>query len=387
MKRIITVTLLICCMSMSGCGRTIETYTPPTDSEVVESNIKTTDGDYIVIGSADEEAYATYGKSKETTVEETPKEVLEEVVEEAPKNASVSPTEAKGLLILEMHWLNLNQLDFNFYMVDPETGKYEPAAKFTFDDPSYSSSRDVIQPAYPIFANYSDIISQDWTKVAATKIFHENQATHAGWIDANGEFFDVTEALNEQEQDVFEDALEWEAHGFQDELFIYSLKLGYGKAPKYRAVDINDLRPGASWEIESPSSLVPGYGGSYKCHPTEWLDDNSYLGFYFTKTGAALSEYNVANEDTKTVLSTEDRMSWSPVRNPEQTMIAFLSTPQQTNVAPSFGLYTMSSDYSDRPTEIKTNVLIDCSSLGYIPAFSVVGPTANGITYQILDWR
>lgn len=53
------------------------------------------------------------------------------------------------------------------------------------------------------------------------KVFSSNSEVHAGWIDADGNFFDVIEALGLQSKSDFDEPVKYYAAGFADGHFCY----------------------------------------------------------------------------------------------------------------------------------------------------------------------
>ena len=57
----------------------------------------------------------------------------------------------------------------------------------------------VIFPENPRFGNLQDLFTPDFSKISVTRVATSNQSMHAGWMDKDGNFFDVTAAVGEAE--------------------------------------------------------------------------------------------------------------------------------------------------------------------------------------------
>lgn len=169
---------------------------------------------------------------------------------------------------------------------------------------------------------------QDYTKIAVKYQIDANGDQHAGWIDQNGSFFDVTEAVGMARKSEFDGRVDQEPMGFtKDGMFVikdYGSELSHRpKNTKVYSVPIDDIRP----ETVIEGSTFETVGGSY--YTTDQLDDGRFLA---VKDEAC---YVVSPDGTGRLLaSTESRKSWSAVASPDGTQAAFISKPKVGEEAP-----------------------------------------------------
>lgn len=300
-------------------------------------------------------------------------------VEEPADAESVSEGgEIEGIIAVQADWTDLYCPTYTVIGINPENGLWHNISNFYFDsvfektNPEYT-----IVPALQFgrFANLYDQFSSDYTKAAATKTFASNGEIHAGWITTDGNFFDVTEALDEQSHSDFDDAVSYQAVGFQNNVFIYVHSEGFEKN-QYYGVSVDNVIPGASWEISTADSMICEdyatwqYIRGYK--PTDWIDDDRLIvesnrqSCIATISTQSRSEYIPAKES---------RYSWSAVINPGDTKVAFLSEAK-AGTAGDVGIYIMPLDGSSNPVRLETD-FVPCAG-----AFS-----ANSAGCYILEWR
>lgn len=385
MKRKILVTLLTValCACGSGCGKSSSGNPPDLayDAGVADSMKEN------LIGYENDSVPDDTTSAIANEREDAPKDITEENQELSdntePKEAGTG--EIEGIMVVQADWSDLYRPTYTIYAIDPEDGSYREISNFWFDsvfertNPEYT-----IVPALQFmrYANLYDQFSSDYTKTAATKTFANNGEAHAGWITTDGSFFDVTEALDEQSHGDFDDAVNYQAVGFQDDVFIYVHSEGFEKN-QYYGVAVDNVVPGASWEISTADSLICEdyatwqYIRGYK--PTDWIDDDrliveaNNMSYIATVSTQSRSEY---------IPASDSRYSWSAVVNPEGTKVAFLSEPKSDTTG-DVGIYIMPVDGGD-PIRLETT---------FLPSFSMsAGSTVKyfGVKQKccsILEWK
>lgn len=304
----------------------------------------------------------------------------EDVTEEVPVTGEV-----EGIIVLQADWSDLYCPTYTVSAINPESGDYHEVSSFWFDsvfertNPEYT-----IVPAlqFARYANLYDQFSSDYTKTAATKTFASNGEVHAGWVTTDGDFFDVTEALDEQSHGDFDDAVNYQAVGFQNDVFIYVHSEGFGEN-QYYGVSVDNVTPGASWELSTADPMICedyttwSYIRGYKT--TDWIDDDRLIieannqSYIATISSQTKSEY---------IPASDSRYSWSAVVSPDNAKIAFLSEPRHDTTG-EVGIYTMPLDSSE-PARLETT---------FSPTFSMsAGSTVKyfGVKEKccyILEWR
>ncbi len=304
----------------------------------------------------------------------------EDVTEEVPVTGEVD-----GIIVLQADWSDLYCPTYTVSAINPESGDYHEVSNFWFDsvfertNPEYT-----IVPAlqFARYANLRDQFSSDYTKTAATKTFASNGEVHAGWVTTDGDFFDVTEALDEQSHGDFDDVVNYQAVGFQNDVFIYVHSEGF-EENQYYGVSVDNVAPGASWELSTADPMICedyttwSYIRGYK--PTDWIDDDRLIieannqSYIATTSSQTKSEY---------IPASDSRYSWSAVVSPDNTKIAFLSEPRHDTTG-EVGIYTMPLDSSE-PARLETT---------FSPTFSMsAGSTVKyfGVKEKccyILEWR
>lgn len=239
---------------------------------------------------------------------------------------------AEGIIMLQVDWTSLSVIDCAIYAVNPSTNASQEIGHFRFDsfftenNPEY-----IIVPAWWRFGCYKNLYDQfssDYTKAAATKTISSSGEVHAGWINESGNFFDVTEALNEQAQSDFDAPATYYAVGIQDDVFIYVDET----SNQFYGIAIEDIESGSSWEISAADSLICedcnawNWLQGYKL--TDWIDDGKAL----VEKDHVCRMAIVSTQTLEEYLPGESsRYNWSAVASPDGTQVAFLSRPQNGN--------------------------------------------------------
>lgn len=154
--------------------------------------------------------------------EECPEENLpDEAVEPEPIPEPIpepppEPEKLEGLIFLTS--FSGQTGGYEIYCFNPETGSESLVSRFTL----WTSSDEYSPSSYRLRGIVDrTAFSSDYGKMACTKYFTNNGETHAGWLDTEGNFFDVTEALGLQSKSDFDDPVPYWAAGFQDGFFGY----------------------------------------------------------------------------------------------------------------------------------------------------------------------
>lgn len=332
-KRIIALALCAGMLLLSGCASEGATTAPPTTSSDVESQVES-----------------------ETV---PPKESVAPTAEVEEPTEADEPEEITGIIAVVADWQT--GMNFTIVSIDPDTGEQQTISYFdvlplTEDGDFYTFN--FKQPGtYALcYSSYRDAFSPDYSKVAVHKQLLGTGENHAGWLDTDGNFFDVTEALGLQAKSDFDDPAQYFPVGFtEDGLFVYTDRASTTPGePVYYTVPVDDVRSENIREMPATDSFVHQDPTTWRWlnnnyAPTDWISDTQLLADYETRKDFALCTVSVL-VDTTTQEATEyvpgsSRHSWGGVMSPDGQSIAFMSAPIGGN-EPS-DLFVMSVDGSD----------------------------------------
>ncbi len=249
----------------------------------------------------------------------------------------------------------------------------------------------VIFPENPRFGNLQDLFTPDFSKIAVTRVATSNQSMHAGWMDKDGNFFDVTAAVGEAEASDFEDPARYQAIGFTDDgaTFVYKQVDNYSnyafETLGYYAVSVDNMAADASWEISPSDAYLHADTSSWW-----WLNDYRFSDkidgthFYADNGNSNTNSCVLIDTESQTMsdfIPGETRNNWSVVASPDGQQVAFISRPKSGQLN-SVELYTMRLD------DCTTNHVLDINS----PEEAHL-PTIRGeydgvdIFCATIDWR
>lgn len=231
-------------------------------------------------------------------------------------------TMVEGLIL--MTTTDINFRDPKIYCVDIETGESRLIAGWDFRP----RPGDIIY--YYLGAGFrcgrQDCFADDYSKIAVSRSDSQSGQTCAGWLDADGNFFNVSEALGRLDRGDFDDAVQDYAVGFMDdEFFIYRQ---FGGAEGYYYVPLNNLDSSAIQE----GLPFPGCeGGDFPTAKiSDYIGDSRFLinaSEGFTGTGVSKILNMATGEETNYIPGTS-RMSWHGVFSPDGSQVAFMSQPK-----------------------------------------------------------
>lgn len=347
-KRIILTLFMIVCLVLGGCGSSGDSRELVADEDYGDT------ADYEDDASSDMEDTASEDYEEESEVS---------TVEDSADDTDTSPAEAEGIVAMVLYrqdWKRGAQI----ICIDPATGEQNIVADFI---PNYSVGVDdysIQPPLKKIYGNDCNWISEDFTKMAATKTFTGTNESHAGWIDLNGNFFDVTEAVSASKEQGFTDTgvSHQESVGFIDGAFIFCES---GIAPYY-AISLDNVSENTFKESDEDFSFY--CKGGKEAYPTDWVDEkNAITDIYGVYPGGGMYYDSViVNSDNggqTSYIPESNRYNWSGVLSPDGNTIAFLSVP---NDGGNLGLYSMPITGGE-PTNItliqNEETVIDIASL------------------------
>ena len=304
------------------------------------------------------------------------------------------PEEIAGIIAVVADWKT--GMNFTIVSIDPDTGEQQTISYFdvlplTEDGDFYTFDFKGPGTYALCYSSYRDIFSPDYSKVAVHKQFLRTGENHAGWLDTDGNFFDVTEALGLQAKSDFDDPAQYFPVGFtEDGLFVYTDRaLTTPGEPVYYTVPVDDVRPENIQEMPATDSFVHQDPTTWRWlnnnyAPTDWISDTQLLADYETRKDFALCTVSFL-VDTTTQEATEyvpgsSRHSWGGVMSPDGQNIAFMSAPIGGN-EPS-DLFVMGVDGGD-PERVANSLPASANSHGDVQTEITTGATC----VTLIDWR
>lgn len=208
------------------------------------------------------------------------------------------------------------------YRIDPDIAEIELVRTI-----SWKIIQDGIQYAINDNSNRGyHTLSYDHSKVAVTMIDSNRMETHTGWIDENGEFFDVTEALDWQYHGGFSE----EKNGYQTEGFLPGSNelIFRGNYVNYYGVPDNNVTPEAV--ITYGQEMKQPYIKGRSIFITDKINANLYLvecdiPVDFTIPRRDLAIYDITTGEFSIFLPENTRYNYDGTISPDGVMVAFFS--------------------------------------------------------------
>lgn len=311
-------------------------------------------------------------------------DVRTEMQEEA--DAGNDPAETQGIYLLEFFIGSANagvrEVKSTIYCVNPDTGQQCEAAYFNVSIPDVSwyakgdyyyqmpgPPKNSNQYADYYTSNYRELFSSDYSKMAMTKVLVSTGEVRAGWIDTDGNFFDVTETVGVTPKSDFDDSRYFYAVGFTpDDLFVYyEYTSGNEYIPYYVAVDeLSGTQQGDPFEeaylIRFNTTIMNNVRLS------DWIDETHFLA----DSGSVCYIVDTETKESNKYIPGDSRTNWNGVASPDASQIAFLS-----QIGTTADIYITSIDGGEP-------VKVDCESpMGTSGYFSGSG----AVLLYLLDWK
>lgn len=313
MRKILKFIILSICLLLAGCGKTQEdtpvvkqdsSYDIPNETETDSNSIdETATGDIVDSETEDEE----YEDDEEDDDDEY-------------------TDEAKGIIAM-IYNSGSSDARETIVSINPDDGRAEVIARFPNCTKDLSNT---YGPGYLVkgYGNYRNAFSDDYSKEAATQFFSEDHSTHAGWIDTDGDFFDVSEEVGEVSESDFAEVPQHHACGFTwNGKFAYTVDVDGDTT--YHIIDPDDVSEGAykeKSEWDKRATL-----DNYLLHPTDWISDKKCLADYDLRDVETEDKTSVIyDKSAKKIIEyipnkNKSRRNWSGVASPDGKHIAFLS--------------------------------------------------------------
>ena len=333
--------------------------------------------------TAPDSSWAT-GEPNETTEpdhEPMPPENTTDAQIPDPAPIVTEPDKPEGLILWEL--LNPggvgDPVSITVYCLNPGGGEAAIVSSFSYTEGLDLGGYYCTAAKYGLLSTFAYgsghyRFSDDFDKMAIDAVFDGSSEVHAGWIDTEGNFFDVTEALGLQSKSDFDDPVKIYAAGFYDGYFCYYNKLDEA----YYHIPTDNINQSAILSGQPGNfSNVPREREFTSCDVTDWIDETHCLVNY-TRTRSGVGEwtdnviFDTESQATTSYVPGDSRLSWNGVVSPDGTKIAFMSAPH------SFGADGVSNIYFIPIAGGEPVKLENCSlQLGY----RLNGPC------QLIDWR
>ncbi len=384
MKKKIFVAMMIGCMILGGCGGSGD-------------STATTDGDNY------EAEYDVEDNALETNdgVVDENTEVEEET------EAETKPAEAKGIIAM------IQELDRNravataqVIAIDPENGQQSIISEFTMRCPTTSEIQSdeslddsELRFFFPAFnaemkpsGNHREWFSQDFDKMIATRVFVDrNSEQHAGWVDTDGNYFDVSEATGMIPESSFSNTavIEQTATGFDGDDFIFCEEADEGHI--CYSVPVSNVSDSAAITLDSQYGYYENlYHGVVIAYPTDWINEQEcFADLYDHSDSPSGIRANIETGEFTEYLPESERCNWSGILDRDGDTVAFLSTTQYADGVVE--LYTMPISGGE-PEKIQLvpndELVLDTTNLTQEDLYgSVYKRNYTDCYFCLLEWR
>lgn len=353
---------LCACGSNSGASGTSDSSSvPSSDLEIADTDPTTeVDGPN---GSDSQPNTENSANMENSGITDNPSD---ETVESEPATA------LSGLILMTTTDSNLR--DPKIYSVNVETGESELIAEFNFT-PKTLQDTVLYFLAEGFRCGHQDCFADNYSKVAVSMTDSQSGQNCAGWIDAEGNFFNVSEALGQLNRGDFDDVVKYYAVGFFDnEFFIYRQIAGTGASAKssYHYIPLDNL---------DPSAIQDGlpFPGCESGFPKVTISDCIGGSRFLINTSDGMSQiFDMATGEKTSYVPGTSRFSWHGVLSPDGSQVTFMSQPKNGT---EIDIYVMPLAGGD-PVKVPT----DGFKLSYQQACESGRGYDNQVT-MLVDWR
>ena len=334
MKRLLTLLLAVgMAVSLCACGNDGSSRAAPTyDESPMTPDNSWAEGPNETIESDDglipDESSANGEGIDETQILDPAPAVDEDI---RPEGLILMTTTSAGFAA--------STTNITISSINSDTGTTKTISEFTFGNIRDNGSISVsyvtpegsgIEIGGGYYATRREWFDDDYDRMAVTWNDGVSAEFHAGWIDTNGEFFDVTKALGLEAKSDFDVPTKHNAIGFsEDGYFIYKNLVGDGPNVywEFHHVPLDNL----SIDAVETGILLPGAGEEfqYSNQRVRFSDWDSGSGNFLLNTDEKISHLCTSDTDTgKTYVPGESRLSWNGVFSPDGASVAFMSKPK-----------------------------------------------------------
>lgn len=293
--------------------------------------------------------------------------------------------EISGLIIMTAT-APLNAGTCEVISFNPESGETEVLSNFSFKNNSNVSYlwSDSAAGGYYQF-------DDTYTRMATRKFLSASGDEHAGWLTADGEFFDVTEAVGGARQSDFADSVHYSSMGFTDNgFFVFQVTNPNDRsAIDYYSVPISDVSVDTMQKccaISYSGFAIDSYDEYYDLFwpygtPSSWIDNtHCVLTPKRSSPGNPVTSVIFNTEDMTSVnyIPGDSRNNWNGQISPDGTQIAFVSVPRSENELPDIFIVPISGG---EPVRVAGH---DFTLTGIDTSFGM--STYDSCT-MLVDWR
>lgn len=393
MKKKIFVAMMIGCMILGGCGGSGDN-TATTDSDNYEVEY---DAEDDVLDASDGLAGEDYASDEDVGSEENETEVETEAVEAEGIIAMIRQTTVSA---------SGGYTDVQIISINPETGAQNVISEFHLNHITYAELQRAeeidndteiyyAQPeTFSVYGNNRDWFSDDFTKMKADRTYaNNNNEFHAGWVDSDGTFFDVTEAIGAVGESSFSNPgpVAQRARGFDNWRFVFTeideTKSGKIDNTRKYCVPLNNISADSLHEA-SEDDLYNNGGFSPLGYPTAQVDEKTYIMDKYNSGLMCPSSFiaNLETGETEQYIPESERYNWSGVLSPDGSTVAFLSIP--SNGGGNVELYTVPLEGGE-PTNVSVvangDVFVNITALPNSDL--AITPGLGDVYCFLLDWR
>lgn len=278
--------------------------------------------------------------------------------------------------------------------LDVETGKKQLLSTFPYETTLLSDG---------YYATRKEWFNNDYSLMACTKAVGDSGETHAGWIDTNGTFFDVTEALGLQSKNAFSNPAHYQAIGFtEDGYFAYCeipTEAVLKSECKYYYLPLSTISKDAIIEgLPFPNSEPYGLRGSEdltnytgslytSCYKvTDWIDEQTCIvNIDATYSATTSTIINITTQEQSDYIPASSRSNWNGVLSPNKDRIAFMSSSDGTT-PPDVFIISISGG---EPIKISSDIAFanqDSCKKGFVSNVSTESYTFP-FCNMLIDWK
>ncbi len=302
----------------------------------------------------------------------------EEPIQTAPQESDSGSTEPTATAVEGLILMTTTDINFQnpqIYCVDIETGASELIADWDFRPRQGDTVNYYPGPGFR--CGRQDWFADDYSKVAVSRTDSQSGQTCAGWLDADGNFFNVSEALGRVGHGDFDDPVEDYAVGFMDDEFFVFYQVTNRR--EYHYVPIDNLAP----SVVQDGLPYPGCesGEFPKEKISDYIGGSQFLinaGEKFAGNDGISRILDMATGEKSSYVPGTSRLSWHAVLSPDGEQVAFMSQPKNGT---GVDIYTMPLDGGDPvkvPTDgFKLSGQYNCEN----------GPNIDGQCTILVDWR
>lgn len=374
-----TLVAVFMMIGMTGCGDTAArsgSTEPTSEDRLTEVQTEESGGESKTDVAAESKGGNTEGGEESSMAEET--STISSSTEST--EASIAVDENKPTMTACVRYNAGNGADYTLFSVEPDTQSYTEISSFSYRSTDEGYYDDALRIYYQ---NYSDMFSQDLSKMAVTYVVRAPKYACAGWIDDTGAFFNVPAALGMEAENEFVAQPNYYSVGFTndgkyfvfvectDDHFVdpaYERPYYFEDHGKFYYVALDDLS--VAYE-GNPLDEEAKNGYDEVIQITDWVDNNRYLS-ELDQNCIIRSADEPANYTE--LIPGETRINRSAIVGPDGN-IAFVSN--------SKGSYEDMAIYSISLESSNPQKVFDCNLLS-----SKIGRTLDAaIRVYLLRWE